>query len=131
FEGSRNLTIDERFWNFRHRILIIGRKIDPEILLVLNIRRDAKLLLRLVVVRSAPRAIFRRRQVIVLDGPVHELRYGRVILLHPEIGWHESQACAEPMRCAACDAIVSAAERPWALLNQIALFRISPVVARQ
>src|SRR5262249_2920903 len=31
------------------------------------------------------------------------------------------------MRRAAGDAIVGAAERPWALLNQVALFRILPV----
>src|SRR6476646_5895481 len=94
---------------------------DAKETLLLLIGRDAKLLFGFTVILI---------EIVVTDRPIHKLRHGWIIRLHLEIRLNEPQARSEPMRRSAGHAIVGAGEWPWALLNQVALFRIGPVAER-
>src|SRR5260370_36112604 len=116
--GGREGRRGQRARDLRHRIPVVSRELDAEILLLFHIRRDPEFLFGLAVPRI---------HIVVADRPIHELRHGWVIGFHLEIGRHEPETGSEPMLRPAGDAIIRAGEWPRAFLNEVALFRVAPV----
>src|SRR5262249_22893172 len=127
---SSDGTVGKGLWNSTHRVAIVRGKLDAEIVLLPNIRRDPELFLRLAVVAL---------QIVVIDRPINESVWAvRVAFSHLEIGWHKPQTRAKPMRGTACDAVIGAGEGSARLtvilhlaLNLVTFRRIRPVVGTQ
>ena len=110
-------VVDHRHRDRRHRIIVIGREGDAEIVLVGLVGRHADLVLGAAVPDL---------QLVVAEWPVDE---AAIDGLHLEVVRHEAKAGAEPMpRGAGADAVIGAAEGERALLDQIGLLGVLPIV---